>query len=623
MDAVRVDTSKGMTIPTAFPPRNAHFVQQGTGSSDVDEAQNLSLRTESLGASKSAGEQILSITAASASQRVPIPHIRDASYSSQTRARRDIEIYRMKVHNHNVQHGLNNPCLPVIFMLNRTVAKSLLEQVLLPNCTYCPTDPDQVKAIDDYFTLKKNTPFVSSKIRMKEFDARTSRLSMDMRNNSWIDRIRVYLGAFQSAVEDCRVNIIPKIMVKKLLYGVMPYSLKKRLNNILIAGTDEEKSAYFCPQKFKQLLRQETQKEHEAKVLLTSGVQHQNPNRQFHHAHRQHSSSRRNGNNMTGQDIRIQRNSSDKFRRSNRSRSLGRRTSSLSTRSFQAQSKKSSYPAQSRPRKLRSPQPGKSPDCWKCGKPGHKSYECPRGKGPNQNHKYSTGPSKYRDPRNRSFRKKKIYDARAANFSAPKQDETIIFPVSRLDEAKAITPSDHHPDCILRAGPFFGFCGVCHPRPDPATRAPQVCFSGLSQDQLDFLGNLSDNDEDELVAAFLSDVSETKTVEYDLNSIFGSDFDSIAPDTPLPDSIPPSPIEWHSMQQLDEEACGLTNLPEEIDLPLSSPKKTARSRKRRLDSGETAYSGRLLTPGEAAKGAADDQVRAASGQPEDDQRPSS
>ena len=67
---------------------------------------------------------------------------------------------------------------------------------------------------------------------------------------------------------------------------------------------------------------------------------------------------------------------------------------------------------------------------------------------------------------------------------------------------------------------------------------------------MDFLGNLSDNDEDELVAAFLSDVSETKTVEYDLNSIFGSDFDSIAPDTPLPDSIPPSPIEWHSMQQL-------------------------------------------------------------------------
>jgi hypothetical protein len=225
-------------------------------------------------------------------------------------------------------------------MLNRTVAKSLLEQVLLPNCSYCPTDPDQVRAIDDYFTLKKNTPFVSSKIRMKEFDARTSKLSMDMRNNSWIDRIRVYLGAFQSTVEDCRVNIIPKIMVKKLLYGVMPYSLKKRLNNILIAGTDEEKSAYFCPQKFKQLLRQETQKDHEAKVLLTSGVQNQKPNIQFPHARRQHSNSCRNGNNITGQNIRIQRNSSDKFHRSSRSCSLGRRTSSLSTHSFQAQSKK-------------------------------------------------------------------------------------------------------------------------------------------------------------------------------------------------------------------------------------------------------------------------------------------
>jgi hypothetical protein len=157
-------------------------------------------------------------------------------------------------------------------MLNYTVAKSLLEQVLLPDCSYCPTDPEQVRAIDDYFTLKQNTHFISSKIRMEELDARTSKLSMDMNIDSWIDMIRIYFGAFQSAVEDCRVNIIPTIMVKKLLNGIMPYNLKKRLTNLLIAGSDEEKSAYFSPVTFKQLLRQETQKDHDEKVLLTSGV---------------------------------------------------------------------------------------------------------------------------------------------------------------------------------------------------------------------------------------------------------------------------------------------------------------------------------------------------------------
>ena len=55
------------------------------------------------------------------------------------------------------------------------------------------------------------------------------------------------------------------------------------------------------------------------------------------------------------------------------------------------------------------------------------------------------------------------------------------------------------------------------------------------------------------------------------------------------------------MQQLEKEACGLTNQPETIDLPLSSPKRTVRTRKHRLDSSETAYSGRLLTPAEALK----------------------
>jgi hypothetical protein len=187
---VRGGEASQMELSASTEPRNAFPTQQESQERSIPlvyEPERSSAGSSA--ASKSAGDQILSITATITSQRVPIPHIRDASYQSQTRARKDIEIYRMQVNNHNVQHGLNNPCLPVIFMLNRKVAKSLLEQVLLPSCKYCPTDPEQVLAIDNYFMQKQNTPFVSTKIRMKEFDARIANLQMDMRNRSLIDRL--------------------------------------------------------------------------------------------------------------------------------------------------------------------------------------------------------------------------------------------------------------------------------------------------------------------------------------------------------------------------------------------------------------------------------------------------
>ena len=289
-------------LPRPTQPRNAFLPQHESRERSVPLVhEHEQGPAGSSAASKSAGDQILSITAASASQRVPIPHIRDASYQSQTRARKDIEIYRMQVHNHNVQHGLNNPCLPVIFMLNRKVAKSLLEQVLLPSCKYCPTDPEQVLAIDNYFMQKQNTPFVSTKIRMKEFDARTANLQMDMRNRSWIDRLRAYLGAFQTAIEDCRVQIVPKVLVQKLLHGVMPPNLKKRLRNMLVAGSDTDKSAYYCPDKFKDLLRQETQKDYEAKVLLSDGNTHFPRSQSRHSIHKVSKRSRRFSGQFQGQ----------------------------------------------------------------------------------------------------------------------------------------------------------------------------------------------------------------------------------------------------------------------------------------------------------------------------------
>ena len=139
-----------------------------------------------------------------------------------------------------------------------------------------------------------------------------------------------------------------------------------------------------------------------------------------------------------------------------------------------------------------------------------------------------------------------------------------------------------------------------------APKTPQACFIDFNQEELDFLANLNDSDDDELRASFISEKSKANAAELDflanlsdsdndeleapfiskensanaamfdlINSIFGSDDNSTNLELNMPGYESVSPIDWQSMKQINEQACSVTGLPPTIDPPLTTPKNVS------------------------------------------------
>ena len=53
--------------------------------------------------------------------------------------------------NHNIIHGLENKPLQVIFMLHKGLGRALIEELLMPDEKYDPTDNRQLACVRDYF----------------------------------------------------------------------------------------------------------------------------------------------------------------------------------------------------------------------------------------------------------------------------------------------------------------------------------------------------------------------------------------------------------------------------------------------------------------------------------------
>ena len=93
---------------------------------------------------------------------------------------------------------------------------------------------------------------------------------------------------------------------------------------MLVAGSDTDKSAYYFPDKFKVLLRQETQKDYEAKVLLSDGNSHFTRSQSRHSIHKVSNRSRRFLGQFQGQTLRTQKSPTHNFENRNRSTQLGK-----------------------------------------------------------------------------------------------------------------------------------------------------------------------------------------------------------------------------------------------------------------------------------------------------------
>ena len=153
-------------------------------------------------------------------------------------------------------------------MVDTEVCRSLVEQMLLPGCTYDVTDKIQMKCVADFYEMKENTTGVTGEILVKEFETRVKMIQMNMRTPSSFERLRHYLGQFQTVVTDTRVKISGKKMVSYLIEGVAPLRLQQRLWALMNAGSDIQKSARYDAKRFKTLLRLEVKKEEEAIKIL-------------------------------------------------------------------------------------------------------------------------------------------------------------------------------------------------------------------------------------------------------------------------------------------------------------------------------------------------------------------
>ena len=135
-----------------------------------------------------------------------------------------------------------------------------------------------------------------------------------------------------------------------------------------------------------------------------------------------------------------------------------------------------------------------------------------------------------------------------------------------------------------------------------------MTYADLSLDEADFLATLSDHDD--LVASFFTNKSSPTTADIDLNSLFGSDSDYDSPIFQVPIPVPDPHADYdpsngcnddNEFDRIAQQSCSVINLPDDIELPPSSIKKMPRVKRRRIDTSDIAYSGRHLTPSEAAR----------------------
>ena len=123
---------------------------------------------------------------------------KDCSQSTQRSAREKIPDYRDRVKAANFKHGTTSKPLEVIFMMKRELASSMITQMLAPGTIYDSHSLIQQQLIDQWFMSEDSIYGVPQDIRIHEFNSRMSKISMNVHNPSWFDRLRFFLNQWIS-----------------------------------------------------------------------------------------------------------------------------------------------------------------------------------------------------------------------------------------------------------------------------------------------------------------------------------------------------------------------------------------------------------------------------------------
>ena len=203
-------------------------------------------------------------------------------------AKRTILDYESRVKNHNTIHGLDNQPLQVLFMLRKGLGRTLVEELLMPDDKYDPTDKRQQTCVRDYFFRKTGTPGISTHIEIDAFERGMRDLKMDVRDKSWVSRTTTFLSKITLLLEDTRVQLEAKKLIRKCMRGVMPFSLKQRINTLMESGNDSERAAAKDLKVWKALLRKEARLDWESAIRLKQIQTPDFKSRNFRHGTQRH-----------------------------------------------------------------------------------------------------------------------------------------------------------------------------------------------------------------------------------------------------------------------------------------------------------------------------------------------
>ena len=152
--------------------------------------------------------------------------------------------------------------------MKRELASSMITQMLAPGTVYDSHSTFQQQLIDRWFMSEDSIYGVPQDIRIHEFNSRMTKISMNAQNPSWFDRLRAFFESVDKCIKQCRVQINDKSLIIKMMKGVNPPRLRKRMSGLLSSGTPAQQSCRLDVSLWKSLLRQETQIEHSAALTL-------------------------------------------------------------------------------------------------------------------------------------------------------------------------------------------------------------------------------------------------------------------------------------------------------------------------------------------------------------------
>ena len=128
-------------------------------------------------------------------------------------------------------------------MMKEGIARALIEEILKSNETFDSNSKQHQQAVRYYMFQTPGTPGANSHIQIETFEREMRKMKMGVKDNSWVLRTMTFLNKVTLLLEDTRVTMTDKKLIKLCMRSVEPFRLRKRIYDLLESGCADNKAA--------------------------------------------------------------------------------------------------------------------------------------------------------------------------------------------------------------------------------------------------------------------------------------------------------------------------------------------------------------------------------------------